>query len=64
MQEQGVENQILVTPDPELVDEENPEWTDEMFARAVPFTGLPKELQELLSQPKTVRPDAEDQPAA
>jgi uncharacterized protein (DUF4415 family) len=23
-------------PDPELIDDENPEWTDEMFARARP----------------------------
>ena len=44
---------------PELINEENPEWTDEMFARAVPFSGLPKELQDLLSQPMTVRPDSE-----
>jgi hypothetical protein len=44
-------------PDPELIDEENPEWTAEDFARAVPFSGLPKELQELLLQPKHISPD-------
>jgi hypothetical protein len=37
--------------DTELIDEDNPEWTDEMFARAVPFSGLPQELQDLLSSP-------------
>jgi hypothetical protein len=56
------------TPDPELIDEDNPEWTDEMFARAVPFSGLPQELQDLLSSPKHIKPDAEtpteSQPAA
>ena len=53
---------------PELIDDENPEWTDEMFARAVPFSGLPQDLQALLSEPKHVSPDAETpatrQPAA
>jgi hypothetical protein len=53
----------LDIPNPELIDEDNPEWIDEDFARAVPFSGLPKELQDLLSQPKTIKPDAEDQPA-
>jgi len=47
----------LKLPDPELIDEENPEWTTEDFANAVPFTGLPKQLQELLSQPKHIAPD-------
>jgi len=55
-------------PDPELIDDENPEWTDEMFARAIPFSALPAELQALLSEPKHVLPDAEpdstEQPAA
>ena len=32
-------------PNPELIDDENPEWTDEDFKRAVPFSGLPKSLQ-------------------
>ena len=32
-------------PDPEMIDNENPEWTDEMFEKAVPLSGLPKELQ-------------------
>lgn len=32
-------------PNPELIDDENPEWTDEMFARAVRFADLPESLQ-------------------
>lgn len=32
-------------PVPELIDDENPEWTAETTARAVPFSGLPKTLQ-------------------
>ncbi len=34
-------------PNPELVDDENPEWTDEMFAQAKPASKFP-ELQGLL----------------
>jgi uncharacterized protein (DUF4415 family) len=37
---------------PEQVDE-NPEWTDADFKRAVPFSGLPKKLQaKLRGRPK------------
>ena len=39
---------------PERIDDENPEWTDETFAKAVPFTALPSELQAVLSSPKRV----------
>jgi len=40
-------------PNPELIDEENPEWTDEDFKRAVPFTALPESLQtKLRGRPK------------
>jgi hypothetical protein len=39
-------------PNPELIDDENPEWTEEDFAKAVPFSGLPLELQNLLSPKK------------
>jgi hypothetical protein len=46
-------------PNPELIDEENPEWTEDDFARAVPFSALPAELQQLLSSEKRVVPDAE-----
>jgi hypothetical protein len=55
-------------PNPELIDDENPEWTEEDFAKSVPFSGLPPELQKLLSEEKHVVPDAESpskrQPAA
>lgn len=46
-------------PDPELIDDENPEWKDEDFAKAVPFSDLPSDLQDLLTSPKHVSPDAE-----
>ncbi len=57
-------------PDPEMVDEENPEWTEEMFREAVPFSGLPIELQRTLRRvrgpqkkptkiPATIRLDAD-----
>lgn len=32
-------------PNPEMIDDENPEWTDEDFKRAVPFSNLPQSLQ-------------------
>jgi hypothetical protein len=55
-------------PNPELIDDENPEWTEEDFAKAVPFCALPAELQTFLSSPKHIKPDAEApstrQPAA
>jgi len=42
---------------PEMTDEENPEWTDEMFVQAEPMTKADPELVEmsksLSSQPKT-----------
>lgn len=37
-------------PDPELVDDENPELTDEWFKRAKRFTELPETLQTVLSR--------------
>lgn len=47
-------------PDPELIDDDNPEWTAEDFARAVPFSALPADLQALLSDPhRVVVPEAE-----
>jgi hypothetical protein len=39
-------------PNPELIDQENPEWTEDDFAKAVPFSALPAELQNLLSSSK------------
>ena len=42
-------------PDPEMIDAENPEWTDADFARAVPFSQLPASLQEKLLSLKKLR---------
>jgi hypothetical protein len=42
-----------------LIDDENPEWTGEDFAHALPFSALPADLQQLLSSEKQVVPDAE-----
>lgn len=44
-------------PDPELIDDDNPEWNDKDFARAVPLSGLPESLQAKLR--KRGRPVAE-----
>jgi uncharacterized protein (DUF4415 family) len=37
-------------PNPELIDEENPEWTDDNLKNSVPISGLPTELQATLRQ--------------
>jgi hypothetical protein len=47
----------------ELIDDENPEWTEEDFAKAVPFSGLPVELQNQLSSPKKEREESASRPA-
>lgn len=40
-------------PNPELIDDENPEWTDEDAKHAVRFSGLPASLQtKLRGRPK------------
>ena len=40
-------------PNPELIDEENPEWTDEMVKQSVRFSALPDSLQaKLRGRPK------------
>ena len=40
-------------PNPELIDEENPEWTDEMVKQSVRFSGLPDSSQaKLRGRPK------------
>jgi len=40
-------------PNPEMIDDENPEWTEEMFRQAVRFDGLPASLQaKLRGRPK------------
>jgi uncharacterized DUF497 family protein len=49
----------LDIPNPELIDEDNPEWADEDFTQAVPLSGLPQELQDLLSSSKATKPDSE-----
>lgn len=36
-------------PHPDMIDDENPEWTDEMFASAVRMGDLPPSLQTKLS---------------
>ena len=35
-------------PNPELIDDDNPEWTTEDFNSAVPFSALPESLQTTL----------------
>jgi uncharacterized protein (DUF4415 family) len=35
-------------PKPELIDDDNPEWTENDFKRAVPFSALPESLQTTL----------------
>jgi uncharacterized protein (DUF4415 family) len=42
-------------PNPEMIDAENPEWTQEDFDRAVPFSQLPESLQEKLRSLKKQR---------
>lgn len=40
-------------PNPELTDDENPEWKEDDFKRAVPFSSLPERLQaKLRGRPK------------
>lgn len=37
-------------PKPDLIDDDNPEWTEEDVARAIPFTALPDSLRTTLSR--------------
>jgi uncharacterized protein (DUF4415 family) len=39
-------------PNPELIDDENPEWTDEMLAQAKRISNLPLTLQAKLRGPQ------------
>jgi uncharacterized protein (DUF4415 family) len=39
-------------PNPELVDAENPEWTEDDFRRSVRFSQLPREVQKKLATGK------------
>ncbi len=50
-------------PDSELIDSENPEWTEEDFTKAVPFSDLPVELQNQLSSLKKEREETNSRPA-
>ena len=43
------------TPNPEMIDAENPEWTREDFANSVPFSQLPESLQTKLRSLKKPR---------
>lgn len=43
-------------PNPELIDDDNPEWTAEDFKRAVPFSALPESLQNTLRGLQTHKP--------
>lgn len=36
-------------PDPELIDNDNPEWTEAEFKAAIPFSALPESLRNKLS---------------
>ncbi len=49
-------------PDPELMDDENPEWTDEAVAKAVPFSALPHDLQKILISPERAIVAEKDSP--
>ena len=46
-------------PNPELIDDENPEWTDEDFKKAVAFSALPESLQATLLGLKKLRKPAQ-----
>ena len=35
-------------PNPELIDDDNPKWTEDDFKRAFPFSALPEPLQSTL----------------
>ncbi len=37
---------------PEMVDKENPEWTEADFERAIPHSALPKAMQKVVSARK------------
>ena len=42
-------------PNPELIDDDNPEWTAVDVKNAIPFSGLPRSLQaKLRGRPKAV----------
>jgi uncharacterized protein (DUF4415 family) len=52
--------ELDIIPDPEMIDDDAPEWTDEMNARAIGFTDLPPSLQAKIRAIKGGRPKAAD----
>jgi uncharacterized protein (DUF4415 family) len=50
-----VEERLAALPEPELDDPDNPEWTDEDFARARPLSDFP-ELQAALTSGQPASP--------
>lgn len=58
---------VEIAPNPEMIDNENPEWTDSDFRNSVPFSELPEELKTKLASAKDLSPDKDsesNQPAA
>lgn len=55
-----IEARLAALPEPDLDDPDNPEWTEEMFAKAWTAETAPPELQEvfrtLRGRPKAERP--------
>ena len=54
-------------PNPEMIDDENPVWTDKDFQNSVPFSELPEELRTKLNSAKHLSPEKDsesNQPAA
>ncbi|WP_304167416.1 BrnA antitoxin family protein [Phenylobacterium aquaticum] len=55
-----IEDRLAAMPEPDLDDPDNPEWTEEMFARAWTVETAPPEFRELfrkpLGRPKAERP--------
>jgi hypothetical protein len=44
-------------PDAELIDDDNPAWSEETFKKAIPFSELPVALQELLQSEMQIVPE-------
>lgn len=43
-----IEARLAALPEPDLTDPDNPEWTEEDFARAVPVEQLPPDVQAVI----------------
>ena len=48
-------------PRPDRMDAENPEWTHEDFAAAIPFSELPAETRALLDSPRVLHASPDDE---